>query len=136
MIRILLKNGVNSLLIEKTELFKVFFTDEDGNEFFSIHKTKEEAQNEAYDDECIEKFNGYQPTDLMTSKLDVFTDVNTYYDHLVILFAKENISNIDGVWFDDNYDPINLSLPRGLIFNDCINTWEILKNKKEYTFKK
>lgn len=42
-----------------------------------------------------------------------------------IFYAREH--GYDGVWYDERYDPVNLSCPRGLILQEKLPGWEVVR---------
>jgi 8-oxo-dGTP pyrophosphatase MutT (NUDIX family)/GNAT superfamily N-acetyltransferase len=48
------------------------------------------------------------------------------FDLLVTVYAEEQL-DCDGVWWEDTYDPANLSAPRGVIFPSKLKSWKARK---------
>jgi 8-oxo-dGTP pyrophosphatase MutT (NUDIX family)/GNAT superfamily N-acetyltransferase len=48
------------------------------------------------------------------------------FDLLVTVYAEEQL-DCDGVWWEDTYDPANLSAPRGVIFPSKLSSWKARK---------
>jgi hypothetical protein len=115
------KWGIKNDYLIPAIVYRVWTTNEEGEERYSDYYTKEKAKDEAYDESNIEIIKkSLKATPKMQQRIG-----NTDVSLITVLFAEE-ILNIDGVYWTDVHDISSLSAPRGTILNTKLNTW----NKK------
>ncbi len=108
--------------------FRVSRYDEELGEAFMEFDTKEEALNEADDEDQIETVDGYifgskgiaYWHSFCSSKIS-----NDLAEAYAPIFYAEAM-NYDGVWWNETLDVANYSAPRGVIFQSKLNEWKII----------
>jgi hypothetical protein len=107
--------------------FRVSRYDEELGEAFMEFDTKEEALNEADEEDQIETVNGYvfgskgitYWNNFCSSKIS-----NDLAEAYAPIFYAEAMG-YDGVWWNETLDVANYSAPRGVIFQSKLNEWKI-----------
>jgi hypothetical protein len=124
----------------KVWLWKAWVPDENDEWSYFLCRSSEEAAQEtefydippgegpAPDGSCIESVEEIVLTEKGIAGLERWHDPQWGYDGALILFCREVIAaedpDIVGIWWNDDYDPVNLSCPRGGIFPDRIDEFE------------
>ncbi len=117
--------GVEQEYVEPTETYRVLYGDGSYMEFDDLEK----ATYEAGDEYKIRrnKIGGLKPTDKL--KIDTKQnriDISQTFDLLLTVFI-EKTSDYDGIWWNDRLDVLDYSAPRGVIFNNKLKNWDIIK---------
>lgn len=117
--------GVEQEYVEPTETYRVLYGDGSYMEFDDLEK----ATYEAGDEYKIRrnKIGGLKPTDKL--KIDTKQnriDISQTFDLLLTVFT-EKTSDYDGIWWNDRLDVLDYSAPRGVIFNNKLKNWDIIK---------
>lgn len=125
------KWGVVKQLVKPTKVYEV----ETCDDYVMSFDTKKAALVEAedmYEDEAlnyIKEINGYIGTEALI-KLTYArptTQLLNPIDLLSTLYFEQLYPNVDGIWWEDEYDPYSYSAPRGVIFNTKLHTWQKAK---------
>ena len=98
--------------------------DEDGGAYTIDHETYEEALDEAEGDSvevCVVTTHAVTP---LLARLQRGTngDTSGAFDLLVAEWAARQ-GRLDGVWWEDAWDPVSLSAPRGTISEHRVAGW-------------
>jgi 8-oxo-dGTP pyrophosphatase MutT (NUDIX family)/GNAT superfamily N-acetyltransferase len=114
--------GVQNGYVEHVEVWRAtWFDDEREENVYADFLTKEEALAESPKVKLVK--NQLQGTEKLKQRTrNPHTDTQVAFDLLVTVYAEEQL-DCDGVWWEDNYDPENLSAPRGVIFPNKLSTW-------------
>ena len=121
--------GVKQQYVTKQVTFRYYYYDDDlDSEVFQEFPTIELAKQEADEDGDIRPHKqGLQPT----QKLEQTTqqskiDTSSTFDYLLTVYV-EQMTDLDGIWWNDKLDVSKYSAPRGVVFNNKIQTWNITK---------
>ncbi|MFX4300294.1 hypothetical protein [Pseudosulfitobacter pseudonitzschiae] len=122
-------------------LWRAWITDEDGDWAYMVQTSRHEAEREvedydiepgdgpAPDGSCVEEVIDLVLTEKGMSALERWTDPTSGFDGALILFCRNVIApddrDIIGIWWDDCFDPPNLSCPRGGIFPDRLDEFDV-----------
>jgi hypothetical protein len=114
-------------LVESITAYRSTHHDEEGEEYFVLHETKEDAEVESdWDGEedsaasPVAEDMTLKPTALLEEKLGMRSHLNCF-DHLLVVYGDE-MTGYDGVWWEDDYG--HLSAPRGVIFPGRVEGWQ------------
>jgi len=116
--------GVSKGYLVPTTLYKVtVWDDELDSERFMTFATEEEAESEAEDYEVeVESFESYTATDTFPDR--AFIGNATDYDQVIAaVWVNEAAPELDGVWWEDNFNVSHYSAPRGVLANNKIEEW-------------
>lgn len=124
--------GIEQGYIEETTHFRIrYYDDEWEQERWMDFNTREEAEEEA---EMMDLENPIEEiTDALkaTPKLDARTmNAGGDMEALVPVWV-EDMTDLDGVWWQDSYDPDRLSAPRGVIMQSKMREWSATKPSVE-----
>jgi hypothetical protein len=122
-------------LVRRSELYRVWTTDEDEQEqymeFDNLRAAEVEA--ESYEgDARIERADGFVPTDKLRAlwRKD-FTgplgSLSALVLNIAVLYMLDESSDADGAWWDEDLDVDRLSAPRGVIFPSKLQHWQAHK---------
>ena len=121
--------GVKQQYVTQQVTFRYYYYDDDlDSEVYQEFPTIELAKQEADEDGDIRPYKqGLQPT----QKLEQATqqskiDISSTFDYLLTVYV-EQVTDLDGIWWKDKLDVSKYSAPRGVIFNNKIQTWNITK---------
>lgn len=118
--------GILNNYIEYCKTYSVEMTDEYGREYFIEFTNKEEAELEAemYDTGVVTQL-GFKATNKMLKEINYRLNsvVVNCYNLLLTMFVEKYFKDVDGVWWEDVYEPESYSAPRGVIFNSKIKEW-------------
>lgn len=137
----IIEYGLQNNLIERTERYRGWsYDDVDDRWYYSDYKTAQDAfyevdnlgEYEAPEDvpgpdghsgiELVEIYAGTcHLAEVVKTPSSVGRDA---FDYLVIAWA-EQFAHLDGIWWEDTYDPYGYSAPRGGIFPDRLWSWSI-----------
>lgn len=85
----------------------------------------EEALEEAGDDpSIITKIQSYAAT--QTFPDNTVKEKSTHVEDILATVWVREATNLDGVWWEDDYDPSKLSAPRGVIVDSSLQGWRIV----------
>lgn len=120
--------GVENQYVALKTTYRVWSTDEDGEEQYMEFPTREEAEEESYgDDAAIEEVPG---ATIGTVKLaqrgknpSVTRDPVGVFDILLTVWV-EDTTDLDGVWWKERLDVSSLSAPRGVIIPSKVASWK------------
>ena len=127
-------------LVEEAVLWRAWQNDDDGNWVFSLHASRAEAQEEVSemdDDEdtgpdgkpLVEDIRTAIGTPALQALTGMSCDANTdATDTVICAWASQVLPGllgrpVDGLWWNENFDPDALSAPRGCIFPERISEW-------------
>jgi hypothetical protein len=107
--------------------YRVYSVNEYDEETFTEHVTKVAAEVEA-DGEPVDAVDGYLlgPRGKQYWR-DAFRSEphdNAFPEDLAPLWYAE-VHGFDGVWWEEDYDPVIYSLPRGAIFQSSLPSWQV-----------
>lgn len=113
--------AVEKGLATRVQRWRAWETDEDGEERFSLHATLNEAILETEGD-------GRKPTPVASVEAGVALSrywcggerMTDFHSIDAIFACAMEKTGLDGIWWNDNYDPHSLSSPRGGIFQHKI----------------
>lgn len=130
---------MNEIALEQS-LWKAWITNENGEWCYLICESKQEAIHEtedadieigngpALDGTCVEEFFDLVLTEKGMAMLERWGDPKSGYEGALILFCRQILAPSDrdivGIWWKDDYDPENLSCPRGGIFPERIDEFD------------
>lgn len=111
-----------------------WYDDEMEDTMSTLFPSYEEAAEEAdYVDGTVTQVPG---SPVATPKLDQVigfkVDPMLAYD-MVLTQYVESMTDADGIWWADQFDPSRLSAPRGVIFADRVNQWTINRMDQDIT---
>lgn len=116
--------------IQKATQYQVeWFDDEMDDDLTALYSDKGDAQEESEN-------MGVEYTEVETYiSTDKFPDSTVSQgmgeieieDILVTIYANHHYPELHGVWWNDNMDPIRLSAPRGVIYNNHIQNLEFVR---------
>lgn len=120
--------GVENQYVALQTTYRVWSTDEDGEEQYMEVPTREDAEEEAYgDDTAIEEVSDAA---IGTAKLvqrgknpSVTRDLVGVFDILLTVWV-EDTTDLDGVWWKERLDVLGLSAPRGVIVPSRVANWK------------
>lgn len=118
--------GMASGYIEPCATYRIAYFDGDlDEETYQEFDSREEAEaeNEYLEGEITEHVDGF----ISTPKLAEYCNLSGHHyvnclDFVALPWADEQ--GFDGVWWQDRYEPVNLSAPRGVIFPDRVHTFK------------
>jgi hypothetical protein len=102
------------------------FDDELEAEVFSDFLSYQEALTEADDDEgCISIIEGYRATEALCERSNVSRiDLIATLEQAALVYLEEH-TDAHGVWWEDKFDPLCYSAPRGVIFQSALRAGSI-----------
>lgn len=111
-----------------------WYDDEMEDTMTTLFPSYEEAAEEAdYVDGAVTQVPG---SPVATAKLDQVIGFKVEpmlaYD-MVLTQYVEGMTDADGIWWSDQFDPSRLSAPRGVIFADRVNQWTINRMDQDIT---
>lgn len=124
--------AISAGLIVPHPAWAAMHTDEDGDVWYSLHATQAEAAREIEDDDdpvTPAPTQTWAPTTALrrrwardfTAKLDPIGD---FVAQMGMLYVVEDSDlDVDGAWWNENFDPHKLSAPRGVIFKRRLAAW-------------
>jgi len=102
-----------------------YFDDDIGRELCNVYKTLEEAQEEDLEEDDLKILSVSLPTKELKNimkPVDV-SEINPFQS-LFGLYIQEKLPDYDGVWFDAELDPLGMTAPAGLIFDNKFKMWD------------
>ena len=104
-----------------------YYDDEYEQDRASIVENAQEAKEEA--EACggqLRRFWGLKPTRKLEEhlKTEGAGILGVTDDYVAALYIETNHPEIEGMWWEDDYDPSRLSAPRGVIFTRSLASWK------------
>jgi len=100
------------------------YDDEMESSVFGLHATYEEAYEESYEEKEAVKELPNQPVATERMKERVMGNAHpVLVMQLLATLYAEDVLELQGVWFHDEYDPSSYSAPRGVIVPSRIHEW-------------
>jgi hypothetical protein len=122
--------GVEQGWVQPAEVWQVCWYDEDYDDTSCFTFSSEEEAQEEYEDrkEWDDSVEMKHLTDRVIGTKELAarcrqTEVSLDPLQLLATLWADDVLHLDGVWFDDNLDPGNLSAPRGVIFLSRLGEW-------------
>jgi hypothetical protein len=117
--------------VKKGTLYKIIY-DNEGEEVEQIFDNLDEAENEIDGlSEEVQEVSGYLMTPKMLKRSLHSEEVGAEHvfaeDFAISFFMEDNFPQLDGIWWEDTYDPLELSCPRGGIFPGKVKSWNSKK---------
>lgn len=118
--------------VTRAPVYYVYWLDgEDEEEVYDLFLDRAEAEEQRDDMEdddrpprLVMKENDFIPTPAMGERALYGRDALSMRQDFAILFWVEDTQPLlDGVWYDDDYDPYAYSCPRGVIFPGRLDRW-------------
>jgi hypothetical protein len=122
-------------LVTDAIVWTVSYEDEELEDVVSFEcSTEDEAEAEA--DEIMDAVVSSKLSTVATTKLAELCDhdpdkigpqhlpTDFQFDLVLLLWAEQNLADVDGVWWNEKLDVASYSAPRGVIFSSRIPTWE------------
>jgi len=128
----IIKWGLENGLVNQKETYQVCWYDDEMEddvcmEFNNIDDAKSEAGNEDEGRTIKIKKSGLLPTNKLNSQTkQTKIEPSQTFDLLLSVYVDET-TDYDGIWWSDTLDISKYSAPRGVIFNDKVNTWKVTK---------
>lgn len=122
--------GLRRGYIEPVTAWRVTWEDEDTEELVSLLCTSaEDAEEEAEGRDADVTEEVTHATTPTFPDPTVRPGILNEHQILTTVWATEN-TTLDGVWWEDRYDPDNLSCPRGVILPGRLDTWAKVPEQK------
>jgi len=121
--------GVEHQYVTQQVTYRYYYYDDElESEVYQEFSTIEQAQQEADEDGDIRPYKqGLQPTQkLEHASQQSKIDTSSAFDYLLTVYV-EQVTDFDGVWWNDKLDVSKYSAPRGVIFNNKLNSWKVNK---------
>lgn len=99
--------------------------DDDEWEFDMVIGSLQELLDKGYDEEDIEAREGLFPTRRMNDRMEHEVRLASVRDYLLIMYVDDLLEDMDGVWWEADFDMNLLSVPRGCILPRKLDDWEI-----------
>lgn len=135
-----LKWTISKGLLKPAKIYRLWTTDEEGEERYSTFDSKTAALEEAgVEDEADLESEGFHKIDSV--KGAVLTELSRGYwkrgcapqgdcsEWAVVWWAEAH--GYDGIWWEEDLDPAAFSAPRGGIFQSKIKSWKLSKPMDE-----
>jgi hypothetical protein len=124
----LLEDAEREGFLAPSVLFQVESWDDEWEEtFIHVYETFEEAEIEhdtEYDE--IQQVQGWKATPVLVGIWESYFDEPfplSLTKEFAISALLERTGKLDGIWWEDEFDPVRLSAPRGVIFPSRIQHW-------------
>lgn len=112
--------------VQEGALYKVISWGENGEEYFSVYASYEDALWEADEEEDrVISVSGLLPTQKLLDQSLVKVELLHIPDIITGLYA-EQVLDYDGIYWDEVLDVGAYSAPRGAIFNSKISSFEVV----------
>lgn len=119
--------ALSERLLERKTLWRAWrYDSEDDAWRYTLHATQEEASKEVNEDEDPEGPDdgpAVEPLELLAGTTELATlvqigrlDHRDGFEYAATIWAERLHPELDGVWWEEEYDPAGLSAPRGGIF--------------------
>ena len=123
----ILQWGVKQGYVEPREIYRVSYWDDELEDTVMMDfESKEEAEEEADFMEAevtVVSGGGFVPTTKLESRTGVSSSIAEAFDHLLTVYVEAN-TDFDGVWWEDEVDPLKYSSPRGVISRKKLPEWK------------
>lgn len=94
----------------------------------ALLETDEDDQDGPHGAGCIESVEVMVGTEKLSNLVKIKNmEKEDAFDFLIMIWAQENHPEIDGVWWNENFDPGALSAPRGGIFPDRLAKIQVIE---------
>lgn len=115
--------------IEPATLYRVGWYHGDFEmDVYSDFLSREEALEEADgDEESLEEIQGYISLPVMQERVRGQAGPTLLFGLLTTLYVEEVLTELEGVWWEDDLEPSILSAPRGVIVPSKIQEWTFTK---------
>ena len=133
--------AIDHQLTETKTMFKAWAYDSDSEAWWytlqdshasALIETDEDDKEGPHGSGCIEAVEVMIGTEKLGGLVKIKNmEKEDAFDFLVMIWAQENHPKIDGVWWNETYDPDSLSAPRGGIFPDRLE--RIQKTKVDWS---
>lgn len=118
--------GISSGYVTRDVVYVTqWYDDEWEQEFEMVSDSLQELIDEDYDEEDIETREGLFPTRRMHDRMSHEVNLASVRDYLLIMYVDDTLEDMDGVWWEDDFDVSRLSAPRGCILPRKLDDWEI-----------
>ena len=118
--------------------YRVYWYDEEYEEehWFVFEESEKQEALDEYECRIAEEYEGVRfeeysdgltPTEQLMNMSLTDVPVALYTDIAVMLYAEE-VLECDGVWWEERFDPLGLSAPRGVIFNSHLSRFKPQKD--------
>lgn len=115
--------AVTQQLASPATLYRVLYVDESDREYFMLFSDRDEALAETDDPETVTCQQGWIPSDFLLQKTKYRKAEPCMATELVMLVYADEVLGLDGVYWDEELDPAQLSAPRGCIFPSRLDRW-------------
>lgn len=124
--------GQNLGFVAPAPLWRTSWIDgETGTRFYYDHTTRQAAKDDVeFYEGRYRKISGFVATDKLRLATNNKCETSTTRDMLMTVYAEAK--GLDGVWWTDRYDPLNLSCPRGVIVPGALRRWAFTKLDDEH----
>ena len=124
-IQTIIQWGIKAELITLRDMYKYIFYNENGDEVYGLCDSYEEALSEVDGEEEFVQLIPNQPKATDKMKTRVTGDAApVLVIQLITILYTEDMLELDGVWFHDDFSPYNYSAPRGVISPLRISAWK------------
>lgn len=129
----IIKWGQENELVERCTIYRFSnYSDEIEAEYYEDYTDEAEAKAIAEDieQEYETDYNGYKATQKLKklSFQEEFQQCLYPFELLVTSYVEQKVLDVDGIWWEDTYSPMQYSAPRGVIFNSRLKSWEVKKD--------
>lgn len=118
--------GVDHRLVERAVMWRAWSYDEESDSMrYMLCDSREDAETEVeeLEDGSVEETPGLKPTAGLRERVKVHTDPADAFDHLLTVWCEDTRPDLDGIWWDDDFDPDAMSAPRGVILPGRVQQW-------------
>ncbi len=126
------KWGLANQYVKDVAIWEVTWWDDELEEerytlFTNPTEAKEEMEDESYPDAKIHKGRSLAPTSRLEKRILIEgAPIGLTWDHLLTIWTEDE-TNLDGVWWEEVLDPLNLSAPRGVILPPKVPEWDVIQ---------
>lgn len=132
----MVKWAVKQGYAEPTTYWSVSYYDDEWDEervFYCDSREEAEEEAEGYDTDQIEEHpNKLRGTEKLMQRCKVNKSHMQHPDHLIATVFADDVLGLDGVWWEDTFDPSRLSAPRGVIFPDKVASFHFEKAEQAF----
>ena len=126
------KWGVKNGLLEEVPRWEVTQWDSENEKEYRFHcDSLEEALEESGDDpKTVKEVFVFVTTEELSKKSGCAAGNTSNAFDLTLIEHTRQQNGFDGVWWEDDYDPISYSCPRGVIFKETTSSWTFVNADK------